>query len=246
MHTVRTLVTAAAVLAIGTVQSQTSLSTSNLPNLQELVLTESVTAMAWPLAFDGDSPDYAPRDVGLVANGLRAGVANNASPVEQPFVQAFAHQIAGVVEGLGFIGGQQVAYIGGATTPPVRFFLHNGNPGVLFGSLGLSARFNTFSTTFHERIQRVVYDFVVPEIGRVARPFEDTGFAYVGVAITYGTEDFTRDQFLADAELLIALFPIASVLSFERYEITDTDLIYDAIVFAGEGANVRRVDLFRY
>ena len=163
---------------------------------------------------------------------------------EAEFIAAFAPRIANVVSNLTRIGGYR-AHMASMDLPPVRFFRHDNQVGVLLPGIALNVDFNTRTTDEYSRMQRVVFEMAVAELRWFASELESSGLTLAGFALHYGTRDFGSSLRLSSGETVVVVAPLQQVGQFASSAITDRQLIARSVVFGGGRSDFRRLDLTR-
>lgn len=217
-----------------------------LPPLSDLVFSASLTPTKWRLAFGSERGDSMHASAEQVAAGIEAGITYSL-PTERARLlerQLRGGLVAGI-RSLSFMGGHVTTFLLDEVSAPFGFFEHDGQAGVLFTNIGVGAEFNTLRLSEVERVQRVLYDIVVPSLPRVVGALDVSVLEWVGVAVTYGANSFADDFDDGNAEVVLAIFPVSAVQSFSNLAMTDRELVGQAVTFSGSLLEVRRVDVNR-
>lgn len=224
--------------------SAAQLNPTALPELPAIVSSLGASKVTWYLTFDAASADAATATPGEIANGFLAGVTGTGlGSNEVPYASAYGSQLAAAMRDLDWVGGYQPEVMLGYGAGPVRFFRHQGQPGVVFVNVGLPVDFNTFNSSEIDRARRVVFDMIVPEMTGIAAAFAGTDIHWVGLALVYGTKDFTKDYLPSMGEVVMGVFRVRDVESYGRYALTDWDLVDMGFVFAG--SDTRLMSMYR-
>lgn len=232
-------------LVMFSVTAQTAISASDLTESTSLSLREGMGAMAWNLTFLYDSPDYRLGSTDEMAAALTAGTSFDwGSEEDRMLAWHFREQAAESVRAVRLLGGYEGGFLE-SDMGPVAFFQHQGEFGMLLSGVGVGVSLNTVNSTELERTRRIVYEFIVPVIARVARPFEGTAVKWVGVSLAYGARDFTERGGWDPPEMSIVVVSVSDAMAFDRLGISDTELVRRAFVLTGTPITIRRVDLGR-
>lgn len=246
MRAISVFITCILALSSITVHAQ-SLTTEGLPDLDLVLLGEQLSARGWLLDQRDPITQLRESSSELAANGLRAGIAyRGVDEPEARFIRALGATLAPAVNGFIRAGGYSLGIYTGDNMPPIRFFNLNGQPGVLFSSIGIDVEFNTARTTELERMRQVVFDMMMPKVSSVGRVVGETELRWMGISMFYGISDFTSDRDRGEVEAVIVLFPMWSVNDYRQHAITDVELVLDSLVFGSSGMTMlRRISLYR-
>jgi len=123
-------------------------------------------------------------------------------------------------------------------TPPAAFFQVDGELGVLFTSYVSDTTFNTLRSEPRERAWKVVNQHALQGLARASRDFSGQPIRRVGIAISYGSKDFSSNSVVSSrGETVVIIVPTDVGKRFGEQKITDQELLDASEIFLADRDN---------
>jgi hypothetical protein len=190
--------------SFGQIQPQDTGAITTPPPLVPLISVLNVGTFVetlWSLGVGLDQPEYKPKSNEEVLKDFNQWLLSKPKVerwkgeiAEYNFALKYKENIKKIIDHLSFIGSERGMFLYNKMEIPVRFAQAETGMVFLVTGVGSSTVFNTLRTTPKSRAAKIISTKILPEMETFYDFFKDTDIKYCGMAVVYGSEDFSDES----------------------------------------------------
>lgn len=214
------------------ISSITAQKSSKLDNLKD-ALDDAGYGRAF-LKFIYQEYDTA-KSVNDVLNTLEEHVKSDTiNTKEKQYLKKYNIKIEQLLSGILFTGaGDLIGFVYPKFILPIRFVQKDNKLTFIVSSLAAGVTYNTIRLSAKERAAKAIENIIIPAMKDLAFYFNKTEVENIGIALTYCTKDFVKDdsKYDIEAETVSLITGIAIVKKYFDSEITQEELVEQSDIY---------------
>ena len=216
---------------------------NTLPKLQDLMSVLEIASLnrtLWDLAINYPDEKYKTKSNKDVISDLKKrleiqSLQNDSlgKLVEYQLFKKYNTNVLNMFAELGLIGEELGMFIYVDNSMPVNFALKDNHLTFLLMGVASENSFNTLRLTAKERAVKIIESMILPTINKIYKSFNETEIKYIGMAVTYGSKDFSDESSVLNQkpETVILVVSMEKCKDYIAGKITQEELVNASDIF---------------